>query len=206
MISSTLIGSLLGFLSLAAAVPGNQQASRALEKAVSTSYNGLQLKIQDILSCQEVHANLDATDTNIKSMPCYLNVTAGDLKAAAVPITDAVIGPICANEGTRPGLVDATTLCEFLPTSFDLPPAYDSNTCSCETWSLGTALFAFCNCDVCSGIGDSGLNTICQDIYDDCILENWARGYISQTNPSAFWTLWGAGGALGASPIYTACG
>ncbi|KAH8645756.1 hypothetical protein BX600DRAFT_477922 [Xylariales sp. PMI_506] len=164
--------------------------------------------LEDVPHCLDVLASADLASGELQQTPCYINATEAGAEISAVErrAADYTVGPYCLNGGVVPGLIDATTLCDSLSSTYvTLPPAYSTTTCACETYVVGTAAFAFCNCDYCNSANAyAALGGICTSIKNNCISPGYAYGYIEQYTPNAYWILYG-NGASDPSPVYTAC-
>lgn len=207
--SAVLIASIQGLAAFTAATSFAKYPRAAGGAAITSTTAEKAVSMQDVPSCAEIFAiHPNHTDT-LQRTTCYTTaISIEEAQAKEVTARSAdntVYGPYCDNTGYAAGAIDATTLCQSIPSGWTLPPAYGSGSCACETWSIGSAAFAFCNCDTCNSIyATTSLNSQCNSIRNNCISRRWNRGYLEAYNPNTFWSLYGNGGS-DPSPQYTAC-
>jgi hypothetical protein len=161
--------------------------------------------LSDTPLCADVFKTLGSdNDDTIKSVFCHM--PANPQNKTLSPNPEIPRGPYCSGTDNPPDSNDSLRLCALLPGSYVLQPAYGPNNCACETWSLRSAAFAFCNCDTCRSIQTTtSLGSICTSIRNNCQNRGWREGYMEEDNPSSYWSLYPSGG-VDNLPVYTTCG
>ncbi|KAF8853701.1 hypothetical protein BDZ45DRAFT_694013 [Acephala macrosclerotiorum] len=168
--SAVLIASIQGLAAFTAATSFAKYPRAAGGAAITSTTAEKAVSMQDVPSCAEIFAiHPNHTDT-LQRTTCYTTaISIEEAQAKEVTARSAdntVYGPYCDNTGYAAGAIDATTLCQSIPSGWTLPPAYGSGSCACETWSIGSAAFAFSSAIVFATIAfrDAGIVGILRHI------------------------------------------
>ena len=170
-----------------------------LETTTPAPSSGLNFEAAVVPHCDSITYTANH-DTGVHQQACYMPkstdkiVTRRDTETAdaesAVPI---ISGPYCYTEEFNE--MDAVMLCNGIPSSFSLSPAYSDEASNCEVWTYGTAAWAICNEDTTQSLDDPYMSGHCRNANDNCRGSNGSRrARFEASNPNGWEALYRNGG------------